>query len=338
MERVSDIGEFGLIERLKRMLPQPASVLVSAGDDAAVFRLPSGQIVVATCDMFMEGVHFEFAACSAWHVGWRAMTASLSDMAAMGCKPLFATISIGVSHDTLVDMVEQIYAGLTEAAQAHSVAIVGGDTVRSHGGFVLDVSLVGEPVGSRYLTRSGGRDGDAIVVTGYPGQSAAGLAILLSDRKPAGSGEEKLVRAHLEPQARVEQGLFLADSDFVGAAIDLSDGLAQDLGHICEMSELGGLIDLGNLPISPYLAEYCDRNSKNPAELCLSGGEDYELLLTVRKDCVEPLMAEWRDRFDIPATVIGHMTAEFRGVRVRSGDSVAQRDPTGYDHFRQSSS
>ena len=338
MGRVSEIGEFGLIERLTRMLPQPADVLVGAGDDAAVFKLASGRIVVATCDMFIEGIHFDLSACEPSHVGSRAMTANLSDIAAMGCKPLFATVSLGVSPDTATSVVEQIYEGLIETAGRHSAVIVGGDTVRSPERIVIDVSLIGEPVGSRYLTRSGASSGDQIVVTGYPGQSAAGLEIILSGGNREGKGEEGLVRAHLEPQARVEQGLFLAENDHASAAIDLSDGLKQDLGHVCEMSRVGAAIDLEKLPISTDLAEYCRKNSKNVARLCLSGGEDYELLFTVREDGLETFIAEWQDRFDLPATVIGRMTSEFAGVRLQDGDQSALADATGYDHFRGSGS
>jgi len=338
MGRVSDIGEFGLIERLTRMLPQPADVLVGAGDDAAVFKLASGQIVVATCDMFVEGIHFDLSICEGSQVGWRVMTASLSDIAAMGCKPLFATVSLGVPPETSTSVIEQMYHGLTSAAGRHSAAIVGGDTVRSPERIVMDISLIGQPVGSSYLTRSGASSGDAIVVTGHPGQSVAGFEILFSGMKLRGSGLEGLVRAHLEPQARIEQGLFLAQDDRATAAIDLSDGLAQDLGHVCEMSQVGAVIDLEKLPISPYLAEYCGKNSKQAARLCLSGGEDYELLFTVREDGLETFIAEWQGRFDLSATVIGRMTSEFAGVRLQDGDQSGLADAAGYDHFRESGS
>ena len=338
MGRVSEIGEFGLIERLIKMLPQPAEVVVGAGDDAAVFKLASGQIVVATCDMLIEGVHFDLDTCKPFHVGSRAMTANLSDIAAMGCKPLFATVSLGLPPDTFTTIIEQIYAGLTNAAGQHSAAIVGGDTVSSPERIVIDVSLIGEPVGSRYLTRSGASSGDAIIVTGHPGQSAAGLEISLSGGNPQESCEKELVRAHLEPQARVEQGLFLAQNDHVTAAIDLSDGLKQDLGHICEMSRVGAVIDLAKLPISPYLSEYCEKNSKDAARLCLSGGEDYELLFTVREDGLTTFIAEWQGRFDLPARAIGSMTSEFAGVGLQDGDEIVLTDVAGYDHFRESGS
>lgn len=338
MGRVTDIGEFGLIERLRRMLPQRADVLVGVGDDAAVFRLASGQIVVATCDMFIEGIHFDLSTCEPSQVGLRAMTANLSDVAAMGCRPLFATVSLGVPPDTSTSVVEQIYDGLIRIAGQHSTAVVGGDTVRSPERIVIDVSLIGEPVGSVYLTRSGALSGDQIVVTGHPGQSAAGLEIILGGGSPKGRIEKELVRAHLEPQARVEQGVFLAENDSVSAAIDLSDGLKQDLGHICEMSRLGALIDIERLPISSDLAEYCSKNSKNAAKLCLSGGEDYELLFTIRGDGLETLIPEWQSRFDLPATVIGRMTSEFADVRLQNGDQSMLADAAGYDHFRQSGS
>jgi len=334
MERVSDIGEFGLIQRLTRMFLRPPDVLVGAGDDAAIFKLTSGQLVVATCDMLIEGVHFDLGAYSATHAGWRAMTASLSDVAAMGCKPRFATVSVGVPQETPVPTVEEIFVGLTNAAKEQSAAIVGGDTVKSPDKIVVDVFLVGEPVGSRYLTRSGASDGDVILVTGYPGQSAAGLEILLSGSTPE-SGEEDLVRAHLEPHARVEQGLFLAQNEHVGAAIDLSDGLAQDLGHVCEMSRLGAVIDVKELPILSHLAQYCDKNEKNAPELCLSGGEDYELLFTVREDSLEALLAAWQDEFNVPAKAIGRMTSKTEGVHLENAGDIAMNDVAGYDHFRR---
>jgi len=335
VDRASDIGEFGLIARLTSMLPRPANVIVGAGDDAAVLQLSSGKLVVATCDMFVEGVHFDLATCNASQVGWRALTASLSDIAAMGCRPLFATVSIGMPRDTLVATIEQIYGGLTDAARTHAVAIVGGDTVRSPGPIVLDVSAIGEPAADRYLTRSGARDGDLIAVTGYPGQAAAGLEIILSSASRSEGGDEALIRSHLEPEARVDHGLFLAQSDAVTAAIDLSDGVVQDLGHVCETSKLGGLIDVKKLPISRPLAEYCERHSRDPIDVCLTGGEDYELLFTIRKESEEPFIAGWREQFDLPMTVIGCMTAEFDGVRFLDGDRVELSDRAGYHHFLQ---
>jgi thiamine-monophosphate kinase len=334
MERVSDIGEFGLIQRLTGMFLRPPDVIVGAGDDAAVFKLTSGQLVVATCDMLIEGVHFDLGAYSATHAGWRAMTASLSDVAAMGCKPRFSTVSIGVPQETPALTVEEIFIGLTNAAKEHSAAIVGGDTVKSPERIVIDVFMIGEPVGSRYLTRSGASDGDVIVVTGYPGQSAAGLEILLSGRAPDG-GEEDLVRAHLEPHARVEQGLLLAQNERVGAAIDLSDGLAQDLGHICEMSRLGAVIDIEKLPISSQLTQYCEKNDKNAPGLCLSGGEDYELLFAVHENNLEALLAGWREQFDVPATAVGRMTSKREGVHLENPGDIAINDIAGYDHFRR---
>jgi thiamine-monophosphate kinase len=334
MERVSDIGEFGLIRRLTGMSLRPPDVLVGAGDDAAVFKLTSGQLVVATCDMFIESVHFDLGAYSATRAGWRAMTASLSDIAAMGCKPRFATVSIGVPQNMPALTVEEIFVGLTNAAKEYSAAIVGGDTVRSPERIVVDVFLVGEPVGSRYLRRSGASDGDVVVVTGYPGQSAAGLEILLSGMAPEG-GEEDLVRAHLEPHARVEEGLFLAENEYVGGAIDLSDGLAQDLGHICEMSQLGAVIDVDKLPTPSQLAQYSEKNDKNARALCLSGGEDYELLFTVREGSLEALLAEWQEQFELPATAIGRMTSDREGVQLENPGDVAIKDIAGYDHFRR---
>jgi thiamine-monophosphate kinase len=335
MERVSDVGEFGLIERLTKMFAHPADVLVGAGDDAAVVKLSSGQIVVASCDMLVEGVHFDLSICSPSQVGWRAMTASLSDLAAMGCKPRFATVSIGVPPNTAVQLLEQVYVGLTNAASEHSVAIVGGDTVESPERMVVDVFLVGEPVEGKYLTRSGAFDGDVVIVTGYPGQSAAGLDILLSGRSPKSAEEKELVRAHLEPQARVEQGLWLALTENVTAAIDLSDGLAQDLGHICEMSGVGAVIDVEKLPVSDHLLRHCERAGKNARRMCLSGGEDYELVFTVRKGYAQDLLIEWHDKFDISATEIGSITSHRAGVQLENAGEIALSDITGYNHFRK---
>jgi len=334
MEQVNDIGEFKLIERITKLLPQTASVVVGPGDDAAIYKLSSGQIVAVTCDMLIEGIHFDLNACLAGDVGWRAMTASLSDIAAMGCKPLLATISIGMPQNTPVATVEQIYDGLARAAREHAVAIVGGDTVKSPERIVIDVSMIGEPVSSKYLTRSGASDGNAIVVTGYPGQSAAGLEIALSCTKFARLYEKELLKAHLEPCARVEQGLLLAQNTGVTAAIDLSDGLVQDLGRICEMSHLGAVVDVKKLPVSPHLAEYSRTKGENAMKFCLSGAEDYELVFTVHPDSLDQVLADWQNKFDVLATAIGYMTNELSTVHLENADEITLNDTAGYDHFR----
>jgi thiamine-monophosphate kinase len=325
METLGDIGEFGLIRRIARLLPAAPSVIEGIGDDCAVLRVQD-RLLLVSCDLSIEDVHFRRRTATPETIGWRAATSSLSDIAAMGGLPLFALVSLACPDATPVATVDGIYDGLLDAVTECGAAIVGGDTARSQAGIILDVTVVGEVVGDRYLTRKGARPGDRLVVTGRPGLSAAGLAAL-----ERGDDAPVLVHAHHHPVARISEGQWLSAWPDVHALIDISDGLAQDAGHLAEAAGLGLDIDPGLLPVDPALARYCESRGLDPFDFVLTGGEDYELAFAVGAAACEETAGAFRHGFRTEITAVGTFTDAWQGVRVM-GRGL---DHGGFDHFKR---
>lgn len=310
---MSDRGEFGLIARLTKALgaEAPEALIVGVGDDAAVWKA-GDTALIATTDTMVEGVHFLKGAAPYEDVGWKALAVSVSDIAAMGGAPLFALVAIALPSNTPVAAVDALYDGLRECARAYGVTIAGGDVVRAPQ-IVITVALIGraeeregEPL---LLRRSGARAGDAIAITGTLGDSAGGLRRL----RRGAPVDDPLARRHLRPQPP----LALA-SEAVRAglrcAIDVSDGLLQDVGHICEMSHLGARIRADAIPISEDLRRaYPD----DALSLACTGGEDYELVLVGDRQRIAALGPG--------LTIIGEMVA---------GEGLAVFDAAGHElHF-----
>ena len=324
---VSELGEFGLIERLAAIAgaEPPPDLIVGIGDDAAAWRVGE-QVLLATTDTLVEGVHFlpEFAPWA--DVGWKALAVNVSDIAAMGGEPLFALVTLMLPPESEAAYVEETYAGLMECAREYGVAVAGGDIVRAPQVSVT-IALIGraqmrdgEPL---LMRRDGAKAGDAIAVTGTLGDSAAGLWRL---RKGA-TEEDALVRAHLRPLPRLAEAQEAARAGIV-CAIDVSDGLMQDLGHICEMSGLAAEIREELLPLSD------DSRAAYPEDamaLAVSGGEDYELLITGHEEAVEQV----GDEISATLTVIGRMveSTEHRPRLLdRAGNELAVA-VHGWDHL-----
>ena len=272
---VSQLGEFGLIERLTRIVGAEGSpdLVVGPGDDAAIWRLGS-EYLMATTDAMVEGVHFQPERARWEDVGWKVLTTNVSDIAAMGGTPLFALVTLALPPETPAEAMDALYRGLSESAREYGVAIAGGDVVRAPQVSVT-VALMGratqrdgEPL---VLRRSAARPGDVIAITGTLGDSAAGLR-LLQRGVPA---DDPIVQRHTRPVARVESGRAAVEAG-VRCGIDVSDGLLQDVGHVCGMSNAGAVLRAVDLPLSDGLrAAFPD----DALELACTGGEDYELLL-----------------------------------------------------------
>ena len=320
---VRGLGEFGLIRRLTEDLPGHPAVLAGVGDDCAVLKA-GGQSMLVSCDAALEGVHFRRDLATPKAIGWKAATAALSDIAAMGGRPRFMLVTLACPTETELPFLDGLYAGLRGAAEHYETVIVGGDTTESHSGLILDVTVIGESAGGRILLRSGARPGDVAVVTGGPGRSAAGLMALHS-----GADAPELVAAHLHPQARFTEGQWLAARREVHALIDSSDGLLQDAGHLADASGIGLDVDPDKVPLAPELAAYAAGLGIDPLELALAGGEDYELIAALDGPSAASLIDAFQNRFELPMTAVGVFTADFAGVRI-AGECV---DKTGYDHF-----
>ena len=319
---VSQLGEFGLIERLTRIVGAEGSpdLIVGPGDDAAVWRVGS-EYLIATTDAMVEGIHFLPERARWEDIGWKALAASLSDIAAMGGRPLFALVTLALPPHTPADTMDALYRGLGESAREYDVIIAGGDVVRAPQVSVT-VALVGraaqrdgEPL---LLRRSAARPGDVIAVTGTLGDSAAGLRLLQT-----GTGaDDPIVQRHTRPVPRVEAGRAAIEAG-MRCGIDVSDGLLRDVGHVCEMSNAGAVLRAADLPLSDGLrAAFPD----DALELACTGGEDYELLL------IGPAAAVSR----VPdVTVIGEIVKGPPRVTLLHGDgSEIKFARTGWDAFR----
>ena len=280
--KVSEIGEFGLIELLAEIatMSRPKPLLVDIGDDAAAWRSEAG-VQLATSDSLIQDVHFTLSTTTWQELGWKALAVNLSDIAAMGGVPQYALVSLGLPGDTEVEHMAQLYHGMAELARLFDVAIIGGDVVAAPL-VVLSLAVVGSAQGN-ILTRSAASPGQRIAVTGYLGASGGGVAMLKRGLQLDVETTASLRQAHLKPYPRVLEGQLLARHG-VRAAIDLSDGLASDLAKLCKASKVGARLFLDQIPIHPSV-----RNSfkEGYLKLALAGGEDYELLFTGSTEVVD---------------------------------------------------
>jgi thiamine-monophosphate kinase len=336
--QVGDIGEFELIAFLTGDFTYNRQTVIGVGDDCAVYELSKGHYLLATCDMLIEDVHFCRKTASAFLIGCKAMACSLSDIAAMGGHPLFALISIGLPETTSEEFVQDLYVGIRSMCRDYQVVLVGGDTVRSPEKIVIDISMVGECPKAKFIPRSGAKSGDAIVVTGHLGDSAAGLDLLEKRvTEPDTERRSVLVEAHLAPEPRCAQGAFLAENFKIHSMIDISDGLSGDLKHICDSSKLGARIRADQIPISDTLQEFCSGARIDPLTYALAGGEDYELLFTLPVKELECLTGQWPEEFEIPLSRIGEMDKAVQGPHILSKDGDERPlDEHSFEHFGRS--
>lgn len=309
-------------------------LLRGIGDDCAVLRRGGGLAELVTTDALLEGVHFD----PAWHpprlLGRKAASVNLSDIAAMGGRPRYAFLSLGLPGDYRPEWLEEFMAGFLGMLAKFDTLLIGGDTVRSLQGTVLSVTLLGEAAEGEVLLRSTAKVGDQVLVSGPLGEAAAGLELC---RQAPRSAKEcrwaRLRSAHLDPQPEVALGRVLAGSGLVSALMDLSDGLATDLANLCRESGVGAEIEAARLPISPETMQVAELLRADGRAWVLGGGEDYRLLLTVAADQVDALLALVRRELGRELFPVGRIVAA-PGVRLL--DDAGSREITdhGFDHFQ----
>ncbi len=335
--KIEQQGEFGLIERIRSALPAAGgNVLVGIGDDVAVLEIEGGSStqILATCDVQVEGVHFVRGRISPFQLGRKVAAINLSDIASMGGRPLHFLVSLLLPPDTVVADLEHLYDGLAEEASRYGAGIVGGNISRSPV-LALDLTLLGEVESGRAWRRSGARAGDLVLVTGTPGMSAAGLALVLDPDLRAGAEDRKAcLTAHLTPVPRLAEARALRAEGGVRAAIDISDGLAADLGHVCDASGVGVEIEAARVPLAPALRRVAEAAGKDPLGWALGGGEDYELLVTAPPDRVQALCDRVAAETGTPMTVIGRVLDASAGRWLVAADGTRRPlTPTGWTHF-----
>jgi thiamine-monophosphate kinase len=324
--KVSEIGEFGLIELLAEIATtsRPKPLLMDIGDDAAAWRSEAG-VQLATSDALIQDVHFTLSTTTWQELGWKALAVNLSDIAAMGGVPQYALVSLGLPGETDVAHIAQLYHGMAELARLFDVAIVGGDVVAAPI-IVLNLAVFGSAQGD-ILTRTTASHGDHIAVTGYLGTSAAGMAMLKGGLQFDGEVTAYLRRAHLKPYPLVVEGQHLARHG-VRAAIDLSDGLASDLGKLCRASKVAARLFVDQIPIHSSVRDSFRDDCLN---LALAGGEDYELLFTGHTEVVDKV----RRSLSCPISVIGEIVSGEPGkvMLLDAQGKETKLEKEGWDHF-----
>jgi thiamine-monophosphate kinase len=329
-----DLGEFGMIDLLRRRYGGAAQRgEIAIGDDAAVVRIPGGRAVLST-DMLLSGTHFSMEYFRPVEVGWRALSANLSDIAAMGAAPIGYLVALAAPGDTPAATVDGIFRGMARAAAPCGMRLMGGDTCRGDR-LVLCLTVVGALARGRPLTRVGARPGDILYVTGAPGWSSLGLRLLRGGRPPGARGwRREALRRHLRPEARWREGMAAGASGAVSAMIDLSDGLLPDLAHLLERDSLGATLREVALPMARSFRKAAADLGVDPLAALLAGGEDYELLMAVRPDSEGGFRRASR-AFPAAPAPIGVVTGK-PGIRVRRADgSVLEGSalPRGFEHF-----
>jgi thiamine-monophosphate kinase len=322
--KVSELGEFGLIERLAKMAAaKDERLLIGIGDDAAAWK-GDASIQLATVDSIIQDVHYPSGIVPWPELGWKALAVNLSDIAAMGGLPRYALVSLALPPETEVEDVTAFYNDLLKLAKKYKVTIVGGD-ISSAPLVVISITVLGSSPKKQLLNRALARPGEIIAVTGYLGAAAAGLEMLKQRLEFEAKATAHFRKAFFKPIPRLAEGQLLVEQE-VKTAIDISDGLLADLGQICKASQVGARIDANRVPVAPKVkASFGDK----ALELALAGGEDYELLFTARAEVI----ARIKKAASCPISAIGEIVAG-EGVTVvdRRGKPI-KLDRAGWEHF-----
>ena len=334
--QIKDLGEFAVIELLKETVTAQRSgpdhgadfgyrLLVDNGDDAAAWRTGEATELFTT-DTMVEGVHFNRDTTPWTDLGWKSLASNISDIAAMGGLPMYALVTLGLPPETDIDHVKELYTGMMQISNTYGVAIVGGDMVRSPVVFIT-VSLTGVHPGNPLL-RSAARTGDEIGVTGYVGSSGAGLRLLLENTPAPSPAAQYLKESHRHPHPAVEQGRLLSKIG-VETAMDISDGLADDLAKLCRASGLSARIYANRVPVHPLVKQTYPDDWLN---LALYGGEDYQLLFTAHPH----LMSEILPQLPEGSALIGEITEGKPGEVIIAGPDGKETPAAsgGWDHYR----
>jgi thiamine-monophosphate kinase len=346
------MNEFDFISKIReqaRSRGASPDLLRGIGDDAAVFKPAPGTNLVMSTDILIEGIDFRHESTTPKLLGHKALAVSLSDIAAMGARPRWAMLSLGLPLGVWEsDFGDRFYEGFFKLADTYGVKLIGGDVSRAPDKIVIDSIVVGECSSNRAVMRSGAQPGDQIYVTGFLGDAAAGLRLLergarlhkgVSEDSQASTDSqpeafhpvERLLLRQLKPEPRVGWGMLLGDQQLATAMIDLSDGLSSDLNHLCTESQVGALVDASRIPIDPLVQDVCGRRALDPLMLALHGGEDFELLFTVGRGNATKLPK----RVDgIPVTRVGEITSRASGVRISEGARTWKLEPGGWEHFK----
>ncbi len=336
---VSELGEFGLIERLTKDIKiKNASTIKGVGDDAAVMNYKDKQVVVST-DLLTEGVHFNLMYAPLKHLGYKAVVVNLSDIYAMNAKPTQITVSIAISSKFSVEALDELYAGIHLACETYNVDLVGGDTTSSLTGLTISITALGEVEKDKVVQRSGAKVSDLLCVSGDLGGAYMGLQLLERENEvfkvdnnmqPKLEGYDYILERQLKPEARMDIVAIFEKLGIVPTSmIDISDGLSSEIMHLCKNSALGCSLFEDKVPMDNQTKQMAEEFSINPIVAALNGGEDYELLFTISLDDYEKM------KNDPDFTIIGHMTEAAEGVNlVTAAGSSIPLEAQGWNHAK----
>lgn len=331
MSTVADVSERDLIARLQaRLPPAPDWIVVGIGDDAAVVEPERNRLEVLSVDALVEGIHFDRRFTPPGAIGHRALAVNLSDLAAMGAAPRMALLSLALPPALLCDDFDAMVSGVAALAARYRVHVAGGNLTRSPGPLMMDITIVGSVKRRHVLTRRGARPGDQVYVSGSIGAAVAGRQILQANTAVV----DRCTERYLSPDPRIRLGLLLGRNRAATACMDLSDGLSDGVRQIAEASGVGMLIDADALPIEPEVREQLSANGGDAVLTALTGGDDYELLFTVRPRHAGRLKTVSRHS-NVPITRVGVCTSD-PGVLLRrtvNGAVEHMPIPRGYSHF-----
>lgn len=339
MSDLKKYGEFGLIDRFRsRLQYRSPRIKIGIGDDCAVYESATGNYQIITTDALIENVHFKLSTTPPNLLGRKALSVNVSDIAAMGGTPHLAFISLGIPKSFPIKFLDDLYKGINQVCMEHKIELAGGDTTASPRHLFINITMVGDVSKKHLILRSGARPGDKIFVTGAPGQSALGLKLLTSRRKKWQGNpkfQKRMIQAHLDPVPRLSEAGKLVNSRIkITSMIDVSDGLVQDLFHICE-SGVGAALKEEWLPQSSEMTEFCSLNRLNAMDLILSGGEDYELLFTLKPEDARKIEKLFHDA-KTPVTQIGEVSAQPEKMVLVKKDGTIKplQEFMGFNHFK----
>ncbi len=318
---ISDLGEFGLIDHLtKHVEIKRSSTIKGIGDDAAVINSEEERVMVVSTDLLVEGVHFDLSYMPLKHLGYKAVMVNLSDIYAMNAEATQITVSLAVSNRFPVEALEELYSGILTATKLYNVDLVGGDTTSSTSGLVISITAIGQVASDEVVYRSGAGENDLLVVTGDLGAAYLGLQVLEREKQvfqanpnaqPELDNYTYLVERQLKPEARKDIPKLLRDLDVKPTSmIDISDGLSSEIIHLCKNSEVGCNLYEDKIPLDPQVISTCEEFDLDSTTIALNGGEDYELLFTIKTEDFPKIKANPN------LTVIGHITGKKDGMHL----------------------
>ena len=336
---LEDIGEFGLIHRIQQQFtPKHKESIQGIGDDAAVIDTGGDTYTLVSTDMLVEGIHFDLSYVPLKHLGYKAVAVNVSDIAAMNGKPKQFTVSIGLSNRFPLEAIDELYAGIKQACVNYNIDLVGGDTTSTRSGLVISVTAIGEVKKDQVVYRNGAQENEIICVSGDLGGAYMGLQVLERekqvfvanpDMQPELDGKDYIVRRQLKPEARMDMIYDLEELGIVPTSmIDISDGLASELRHLCTQSGVGAILFEEALPIVTVTRDTSVELNIDPTTTILNGGEDYELLFTVKQSDYDKI------KKSAEIIEIGYILPKEKGVVLKTkNEQIIALNAQGWKHF-----